>query len=81
MTDFDYSEYDSQTLQNAISNCQKDIKKRQQLIKDFSKILNRPRGYSKKKLDGLAYRIDGASAGIKMLEQEIDECRAELERR
>lgn len=78
MSDFNYSEYDSETLQNAIANCEKDIKAKKQLIKDFGKIIKRPRGYSKKKLDGLAYRIDGALTVIKILKQEIAECQAEL---
>ena len=81
MTDFNYSEYDNDTLSNAIARCEKDIKEKKQLIKDFSKILNRPKGYSKKKIDGLACRIDGSYSVIKILKQEIAECQEELARR
>lgn len=78
MTDFNYGQYDSETLTNAVARCEKDIKEKKQLIKDFSKILNRPKGYSNKKLDALESRIEGAYSVIKILEQEIAECQAEL---
>ena len=76
-----YENHSNDTLIYAIDRAEKDIAKYRQLIKDFGKILDRPRGYSKKKLDGMACRISGASGLIKVLKQEIAECQEELAKR
>jgi len=76
-----YSVYNNDTLNNAVDRCRNDIAERKQLIKDFTKILDSPRGYSKKKLDGLAYRVEGAKCLIKILSEEIKELQEELGKR
>tara|TARA_B100000768_G_C11232243_1_gene355622 strand:+ start:166 stop:600 length:435 start_codon:yes stop_codon:yes gene_type:complete len=81
MTDFNYGVYHNDTLNNAIDKCRDGIAERKQLIKDFTKILNNPKGYSKKKLDGLAYRVENAKCLIKILGEEIIEIQEELAKR
>jgi len=74
MTDFNYNEYPNSTLQYAIAQACKDIKEARQTIRSFSKKLERPRGYSRARLNAFEAVIRSKTRLIKMLEREIEQC-------
>jgi len=81
INEFDYGAHSKEVIESVIADCKKDIKSKQSTIKDFKRILERPRGYKKSKLEALANRIPSLFRIIAMLEIEISECQAELKSR
>jgi len=78
MEDFNYSEYPSQTLWNAIANAHWDIKGAKAQIRGMEKKLASRRGYSHQVLDNIAFHCRAKYKLIVVLESEIDDCMAEL---
>ena len=80
MTDFNYSEFPVEVLENAIKRCEDDIKKIENTVKRYNKrlTLNGGRGYSNKKKDIYKSYIKYAPALIANQEQEIAECKADI---
>ena len=81
MTDFDYSKYSIETLQNAIASCEEDIRDTKSRCKSYLKRIKNPRGYSALKLDYYSTFILHSITMLKHLEQEIAECQEEIEKR
>lgn len=80
MTDFNYSEFPIEVLENAIERCEDDIRKIQNTVKRYNKnlTLNNGRGYSNKRKDIFKSYIKYAPALIANHEQEIAECKADI---
>jgi|TARA_R100001443_G_scaffold98645_1_gene105696 hypothetical protein len=81
INEFDYGAHSKEVIESVIADCKLDIKNKQSRIKDFTRILERPRGYKKAKLEALANSITSLFRIISMLEIEISECQAELKLR
>ncbi len=81
MTDFDYSEYSIETLQNAIARCEDEIRDTESRCKSYLKKIKKPRGYSALKLDYFATYILHSITMLKHLKQEIAECEEEIKKR
>tara|TARA_B100000767_G_scaffold246954_1_gene246900 strand:+ start:369 stop:626 length:258 start_codon:yes stop_codon:yes gene_type:complete len=81
MEDFDYSEYDTDTLRNVITDRSWDLKATKNSIKRMEKKLVSRRGYSHKQLDNLAANCRSAQGILTVIEIEIDECVSEIMRR
>ena len=80
MTDFNYSEYSIEVLENAIKNCDDQIRDIQNKVKRYNKrlALNGGRGYSNIKKDHWKDHIRIAPRWIANLEEEIAGCKAEM---
>ncbi len=78
MTDFDYSEYNNETLQNAIKSCEDDIRDIESRCRGYRKKLKNPTGYSSLKIDYFFTYITHSITMLKHLKQEIAECQEEL---
>ena len=81
MSDFNYTIYPDETLRNVLVNRVWDFKDTQRNIKRLEKRIANPRGYSREKLDNAAYHIRYDKKLLVVLQTEIDEVRAELDRR
>ena len=81
INEFDYGAHSKEVIESVIADCKKDIKSKQSTIKDFKRILKRPRGYKKAKIEALANSIPSLFRIIAMLESEISECQEELKYR
>ena len=81
MTDFNYSEYNTETLQNAIARCEDDIRDIKSRCKSYLKKIKNPRGYSALKLNYFSTYITHSITMLKHLEQEIAECQEEIAKR
>jgi glutaredoxin 2 len=79
--DFDYSEYNNETLQNAIKRCEDDIRDIESRCRGYVKKIRNPRGYSALKLDYFSTYITHSITMLKHIEQEITECQQELGKR
>ena len=80
MTDFNYSEYSIEVLENAIKNCSDEIKKIASTAKRYNRnlTLNNGRGYSNEKKDYFESYIKYVPTLIASREAEIAECKAEI---
>jgi len=83
MTDFNYRQYPTETLENAIQRCEDDIREIQNKVKRYNKrlALNGGRGYSNIKKDHWKDHIRCAPRFIARLEEEISGCKAVVEDR
>jgi dTDP-4-amino-4,6-dideoxygalactose transaminase len=80
MTDFNYSEYSIDVLENAIANAQQAIKDRKYNAKRYTKnlTLHNGRGFSNEKKHMFKSYIKYSPALIAIHEKEIAECQAEI---
>lgn len=84
MTDqFNYSEYPTETLKNAIERCEDDIREIQNRVKRYNKrlALNGGKGYSNLKKDMWRDYIRCAPRLIATLEEEITGCQEVIDNR
>jgi len=83
MTDFNYSVYPVEVLENAIKRCEDDIKEIQNTVKRYNKrlTLNSGRGYSNTRKDIFKSYIKRAPSLIESHQEEIAECKAEIAKR
>lgn len=80
-SDFDYSEYPSDTLLNAIKNAQNYHRECMSKYLSCTKKLRNPRGYSKQKLLNCQSYVRNYYPTIDRIKKEIRECREELAKR
>ena len=80
MTDFNYSEYSVEVLENAIKNCSDDIKRIKSTAKRYNRnlTLNNGRGYSNDKKAYFESYIKYVPTLIASREAEIAGCKAEM---
>jgi galactokinase len=83
MTDFDYTQYPTEVLKNAMERCEDDIRETQNKVKRYNKrlALNGGKGYSNIKKDQWKDYIRCAPRFIAQLEEEIAGCKAVIEDR
>ena len=81
MEDFDYSEYPTKILRDAIRRCQWHLDNTKSRIKSMEKKLVSRRGYSHKQLDAIAFHCRSAYVALTSIETEIEECTIEIESR
>lgn len=81
MTDFNYSEYSIEVLENAIKNCSGEIKKIASTAKRYNRnlTLNNGNGYSNAKKAYFESYIKYVPILIASREATIAECKAEIE--
>tara|TARA_R110002012_G_scaffold8868_3_gene40734 strand:+ start:13126 stop:13428 length:303 start_codon:yes stop_codon:yes gene_type:complete len=79
--DFDYTEYPSDTLLNAIKNAQKYQRECVSKYKSCTKKLRNPRGYSKQKLSYCQSYVRNFHLTLDGIKTEIQECQEELAKR
>ena len=80
-SDFDYSEYPSDTLLNAIKNAQNYQRECVSKYKSCTKKLSNPRGYSKQKLIYCQSYVRNFHLTLDGIKTEIQECQEELAKR
>jgi hypothetical protein len=80
MTDFNYSEYSIDVLENAIANAKQAIKDRKNNVRRYARklTLHNGRGFSNEKKHMFKSYINYAPAIIAIHEKEIAECQAEI---
>ena len=81
MSDFNYTIYPDETLRNVLTNRSWDLKDNKRQIKLLEWRISHPRGYSHEQLDNMAFHLRAAKKMTTVLQTEIDECMAEVDRR
>lgn len=81
MSDFNYTIYPDETLRNVLTNRSWDLKDTQRKIKRLEKRIANPRGYSHEQRDNMAYHLRYDKKMLTVIQTEIDEVMAEVDRR
>jgi len=81
MTDFNYNEFSTDVLVDALKREESQIKWLQSDCKFLDKKIQRGRGYSLKKLDGFARSIEIKQALIRQAQQEVAELQSVIAQR
>ena len=81
MTDFNYDEFSTEVLINALKNQKSRIQIHQSDCKRFAKKIQRRRGYSHKTLEAYAYNIEVKKHLIAKAQKEVAELEAVISSR